>query len=66
MPGGRGERMENMRIEQAREAGAEVVVTACPYCVVTLDAAAGTIGSGRIKVKDISELVAESAGITVQ
>ena len=66
MPGGRGERMENMRIEQAREVGAEVVVTACPYCVVTLDSAAGTIGSGRIKVKDVAELMVESIGITLQ
>ena len=65
MPGGRGERMENMRIEQAREVGAEIVVTACPYCVLMLDSAAATIGSERIKVKDVAELMAESIGITL-
>jgi Fe-S oxidoreductase len=61
MPGGKGSRMENMRLEQAREIGAQVIVTACPYCAITLDSAASTMDAGRTKVKDIAEWIMESA-----
>jgi len=65
MAGGKGARMENMRLQQAQEVGAQTVVTACPYCVVTMDAAANEEGE-RIRVKDISEVVVESSGIKQQ
>lgn len=60
MPGGKGSRMENMRLEQAQEVGSQVIATACPYCVITLDSAASTMDASRTKVMDIAELVMEA------
>ncbi|MEW6033684.1 MAG: (Fe-S)-binding protein [Chloroflexota bacterium] len=57
-----GERFSDIRLEQTRSVGAELLVTACPYCLLNLDAsvAAGAEGRGGVGVKDISELVAEA------
>jgi Fe-S oxidoreductase len=60
MPGGKGSRMENMRLEQAQEVGSQVIATACPYCVIMLDSAASTMDGSRTKVMDIAELVMEA------
>ena len=48
-------RPAEMRIEQAAEAGAEVIVTACPWCMVNLGEAAKSVGSA-IEVIDIASL----------
>jgi glycolate oxidase len=51
------------RIQQAVSAGAEVVVSACPACKSNLQLAAARLRKekkGRIKVMDITELVAEA------
>ena len=54
-----GERLGEMRIRQAVDIGAEILVTACPFCLLTLEDAAKTTGYGdKIEVKDIMELVA--------
>ena len=53
-------RMENVRLEEARETGARVIATACPYCAAMFDAASATTQTP-IKVMDIAELVMESA-----
>ncbi|MHA1939181.1 MAG: (Fe-S)-binding protein [Candidatus Thorarchaeota archaeon] len=47
------------RIRQALEAGADVIATACPFCVNNLEAGAGQEGSS-IGVADIVDLLAES------
>ena len=53
-----GERLGEMRIRQAVDIGAEILVTACPFCLLTLEDAAKTTGYGdKIEVKDIMELV---------
>ncbi len=53
-----GERLGVMRIKQAVDAGAEILATACPFCLLTLEDAVKTAGYGdRIEVKDIMELV---------
>jgi Fe-S oxidoreductase len=44
-----------IRVEQAVEAGAEVVVTACPWCLVNLGEAAKSAGTN-LEVIDITEL----------
>lgn len=44
------------RIKDAEEVGAEVIATACPFCVLNLKAGAKQIGS-KIKVMDISEIL---------
>lgn len=47
------------RIEEAERSGAEVVVTACPYCKENLGEAARLAGD-RVKVRDIAELMLQS------
>ena len=44
------------RIKDAEEVGAEVIATACPFCVLNLKAGAKKAGS-KIKVMDISEIL---------
>jgi len=44
-----------MRIQQVLETHADVVVTACPWCLVNLTEAAKSAGSS-IEVIDITEL----------
>jgi len=48
-------RMADMRIQQVLETHADVVVTACPWCLVNLTEAAKSAGSS-IEVIDITEL----------
>lgn len=55
-----GERIAEQRLREAAATGAELVVTACPFCFSNLDDAVKTSGyEGRIAVKDLTELVAE-------
>ncbi|MCX5884731.1 MAG: (Fe-S)-binding protein [Proteobacteria bacterium] len=49
-------------VQAARDAGAEAVVTACPFCELNLDAAARQSGSS-LAVYDITDLVSEWSGI---
>ncbi len=53
-----GERLAEIRIKDAIALGAEILATACPFCLLTLEDAVKTSGNeGKIEVKDISELV---------
>lgn len=54
------ERLAHQRVQQALDAGAEILATACPFCVVTLEDAVKIRGlEDQIQVADIMELVAE-------
>ena len=55
----RGEaRMGEIRIKEARNTGAEIVVTACPLCLVMLEDAVKTMGmDNELKVMDLNELL---------
>lgn len=54
------ERFSNLRMEQAIELGAEVLVTACPYCVDALEESRSGLGhEDKILVKDITEILKE-------
>lgn len=56
-----GRRIENVRFEQIQRLGPEVIVTACPFCKIMLDAAVSSSGATeRFRIKDISELMLES------
>ena len=56
-----GERLAEIRIKNAAETGAEVVATACPFCLLTFEDAVKTTGlEGKIQVKDIAELLAQT------
>lgn len=49
------------RVENAVDLGAELLLTACPFCVVTLDAAVKTMDKeDEIKVLDLTELTLDS------
>ncbi len=51
-------RMGQMRVEMAKEAGASVIVTACPFCMVNIEDGIKTSGmEGRITAIDLVELV---------
>ena len=52
-------RMGQLRVEMAREAGANVIVTACPFCMVNIEDAIKTSGlEGEMEAIDLVELVA--------
>jgi Fe-S oxidoreductase len=54
------ERFSNLRIEQAIDAGAQVLATACPYCVFALeDSKLVTNHADDIEIKDITEILQE-------
>ncbi len=57
-----GQRINAMRTDQARAAKADIVATACPYCLQMFQDGIKTIGSEEtLKVMDISEILAASA-----
>ena len=54
----KGERFSDLRVEQAIEARAEFLVTACPFCIINFEDSLLTADKSEIiEVKDISELV---------
>ncbi len=51
-------RMGQVRAEMAYEAGANVIITACPFCLVNIEDGIKTSGlEGKVKVMDITELI---------
>jgi Fe-S oxidoreductase len=51
-------RMGQLRVEMAEKAGATVIVTACPFCMVNIEDAIKTSGhEGKMEVIDIVEQV---------
>lgn len=54
----RSRRLGVLRVEQALGSGAEVIATACPYCIRMLNDAIETLGvADRIAVRDLAELL---------
>jgi Fe-S oxidoreductase/nitrate reductase gamma subunit len=54
-------RMSEIRVKEARATGAEVLITACPLCLIMLEDALKTLGLEKeLKVMDLNELVLES------
>jgi Fe-S oxidoreductase len=54
------ERLAHQRVQEAIDSGAEILATACPFCVLTLEDAAKIRGlEDQIQVVDIMELVAQ-------
>jgi Fe-S oxidoreductase len=51
-------RMGQLRVEMAKEAGADVIVTACPFCMVNIEDAIKTSGlEGEMEAVDLVELI---------
>lgn len=56
-----GERNGEIRINDAMELDAEIMLTSCPFCIINLEDAAKTTGNEEnIKVMDVLELMAEA------
>jgi Fe-S oxidoreductase len=56
----KGERLSDLRLAQAVDAGAEVLATACPYCIAMLEDSRLSRDDERAPViKDISEILQE-------
>jgi Fe-S oxidoreductase len=56
----KGERFSDLRIQQAMDVGAEVLVTACPYCITMFEDSRVTMGADeKIEIKDITEIIQE-------
>jgi Fe-S oxidoreductase len=54
------ERFSNLRLEQAREVGAEVLATSCPYCITQFeDSRLTQKDSESTQIKDITEILQE-------
>ena len=56
----KGERFSDLRLDQAMATGAEVLVTACPYCIANFeDSLLSRKDSDSLVVKDITEIISE-------
>jgi len=57
----KGERFSDFRVEQAVGVGAEVLVTACPYCITHFEESRLTLKDDEsLEIKDITEIIAEA------
>jgi Fe-S oxidoreductase len=57
----KGERFSDLRVAQAVETGAEVLATACPYCITNFeDSRLALKDEHALAIKDITEIVAEA------
>jgi Fe-S oxidoreductase len=55
------ERFSDLRVAQAREVGAEVLATSCPYCISNFEESAlSPEEGGSIEIKDITEVIQEA------
>jgi Fe-S oxidoreductase len=56
----KGERFSDLRLEQARAIGAELLVTACPYCIAMFEDSRLTLEmEEEIEIRDITEVLRE-------
>ena len=55
-----GERFSDLRIEQAAQTGAELLATACPFCVTCLEDSLKSQTSHHMQVLDIAEIAAQA------
>ncbi len=56
-----GERFSGLRVEQAVAAGAEVLVTSCPYCITNFEDSKLALEDGKsLEIRDITEILREA------
>ena len=56
-----GTRLAQLRVQEALDTGAEVLATACPFCLLTLDEAVKHLNADeKIRVLDIAEIAAQA------
>lgn len=57
----KGERLSDLRVMQAVEVGAEVLVTCCPYCIINFEDSKLTLAeAGELEIKDLTEVIEEA------
>jgi Fe-S oxidoreductase len=57
----KSERFSDLRVQQAAETGAQVLVTSCPYCITNFEESRlGMEGDEVLEIKDLTEIVAEA------
>ncbi len=57
----KGERFADLRLEQARAAGADVLATSCPYCISNFEESRLALEEGEApEIKDITEIIQEA------
>jgi Fe-S oxidoreductase len=62
----KGERLSDLRIEEALSTGASILATSCPYCITMFEDSIRTLNADdKISVKDVTELVLESLEINI-
>jgi Fe-S oxidoreductase len=52
-----GERFSDLRVEQANETGANILVTACPFCIVCLEDSLKLAKIEGLRVMDVAEIL---------
>ena len=63
----KGERLSDLRVEEALSTGASVLATSCPYCITMFEDSVRTLNvDEKIKIKDVTEIFMESLGVTVE
>jgi len=56
----KGERFSDLRLQQALDVGAEVLVTSCPYCINQFEDSKSLLKESEgLEIKDISEIILE-------
>ena len=59
----KGQRPSDIRVQEALATGADVLATACPYCISMFEDAVKTQGvEDKLRIVDVAELVAEACG----
>lgn len=53
-----GERFADLRVQEALETGAQVIVTACPFCMACLEDSLKGMGIAGLRVLDVAEIAA--------
>ena len=57
----KGQRFGDLRIDQAIDVGAELLVTSCPYCITMFEDSRITMGvDEKIEIRDITEIIQEA------
>ncbi|HIJ54916.1 MAG TPA: (Fe-S)-binding protein [Deltaproteobacteria bacterium] len=60
-------RMGQIRVEMAKEAGATIIVTACPFCLVNIEDAIKTSGlEGKMEAIDLVQLIEQHLTIDIE
>lgn len=56
----KGERFSELRLGQVTEVGAQILATACPYCITMFEDSRITLNLGEsVEIKDITEIIQE-------